>query len=154
MELCSFQPMPCPCSVKADQAAQKHTKRRFVKIPSGLKGRTCPSTALVSKITRIYHHFVQRQSVKYLQSTKSYGSRKYLTRGWISLSQYKVVVDYFSPTTFFLSIRKPLFSIITTSKCLLVRNQCQLGLILTLRHCVIYTVRRCSIKWSCLYRGR
>ena len=36
----------------------------------------------------------------------------------------------------------------------LVRKRRQLGLIMTSGHCMIYDVTRCSLKRSCLYRGR
>ena len=42
----------------------------------------------------------------------------------------------------------------TTSKRFLLRKRRQLELIMTSHHCVIYDVTRCSLKRSCLYRGR
>ena len=42
----------------------------------------------------------------------------------------------------------------TTSKRFLLRKWRQLRLIMTSRHCLMYDVRRCSLKRSCLYRGR
>ena len=84
----------------------------------------------------------------------SRGCCKSLTRGWISLSLYKVVVDYFSPTAFNPQTKPPTWLSKTTSKRFLVRKRRQLGLIMTSRHCMIYDVTRCSLKRSCLYRGR
>ena len=84
----------------------------------------------------------------------SHGCCKSLTRGWISLSLYKVVVDYFSPTAFDPRNKPPTFAFKTASKRFLVRKRRQLGLIMTSRHCMIYDVTRCSLKRSCLYRGR
>ena len=84
----------------------------------------------------------------------SRGRCKSLTRGWISLSLYKVVVDYFSPTTFNSHNKTPFSLSKTTSKRFLARKRRQLGLIMTSRHCIIYDVTRCSLKRSCLYWGR
>ena len=42
----------------------------------------------------------------------------------------------------------------TTSKRFLLRKPRQVVLIMTSRHCIIYDVTRCSLKRSCLYRGR
>ena len=83
------------------------------------------------------------------------GGCKSLTRGWIFLSLYKVVVDYFSPTTLNPHNKNPTFCFQkTTSKRFLLRKRRQLGLIMTSRHCIVYDVTRCSLKRSCLYRGR
>ena len=52
-------------------------------------------------------------------------------------------------------MRKPLLLLSkTTSKRFLVRKRRQLGLIMMSRHCILYDVRRCSLKRSCLSRGR
>ena len=52
-------------------------------------------------------------------------------------------------------ITKPHFSLSkTTSKRFLLRKRRQLGLIMMSHHCMIYDVTRCSLKRSCLYRGR
>ena len=77
-----------------------------------------------------------------------------LTRGWISLSLYKIVVDYFSPSTLNPHNKTPFSLSKTTSKRCLVRKRRQLGLIMTSCHCMIYDVTRCSLKRSCLSRGR
>ena len=89
------------------------------------------------------------------QGLPSRGRCKSLTRGWIFLSLYKVVVDNFSPTTLN-PHNKPTFFLLskTTSKRFLLRKWCQLDLILTLPHCMIYGVIRRSLKWSCLFKGR
>ena len=84
----------------------------------------------------------------------SRGRYKSLTRGWFSLSLYKIVVDYFSPTALNPHNKTPLFALKTTSKRFLFRKRRQLGLIMTLRHCMIYDVTRSSLKRSCLSRGR
>ena len=57
-------------------------------------------------IIRIYHSFVQWQGNlsechRFAVHDKAYwvvDAANFLTQGWISLSLYKVVVDYFSPT--------------------------------------------------------
>ena len=77
-----------------------------------------------------------------------------LTRGWIFLSLYKTVVDYFSPTAFNPHNRTPSSQSKTTSKHFLVRKWHQLGFIMTLCHCMIHGVTRCSFKRSCISRGR
>ena len=84
----------------------------------------------------------------------SRGRCKSLTRGWIFLSLYKVVVDYFSPTALNPHDRSPLLFSKSTSKRFLVRKRRQLRLIMTSRHCMIYDVTRRLLKRSCLYRGR
>ena len=70
----------------------------------------------------------------------SRGRCKSLTRGWISLSLYKVMVDYFSPTAFNPNNKTPFSLSKTTSKRFLVRKRRQLGLIMTSLHCMIYDV--------------
>ena len=57
----------------------------------------------------------------------SRGRCKSLTRGWISLSLYKVVVDYFSPTALNPHNKTPLFALKTTSKRFLFRKGANLG---------------------------
>ena len=84
----------------------------------------------------------------------SRGCCKSLTRGWISLFLYKVVVDYFSPTALNPHNKTPFSPSKYPSKHCLVRKRGQLGLIMTSRHCMIYDVTRYSLKRSCLYRGR
>ena len=84
----------------------------------------------------------------------SRGCCKSLTRGWISLSLYKVKVDYFSPTAFNPRNKHSSLLLKTTSKRFLIRKRRQLGLIMTSRHCMIYDVTMCSLKRSCLYRDR
>ena len=84
----------------------------------------------------------------------SRGRCKSLTRGWISLSLYKVVVDYFSPTALNPHDKTLVLLSKSTSKRFLVRKRRQLGLIMTSRHCMIYDVTRCPLKRNCLYRGR
>ena len=52
-------------------------------------------------------------------------------------------------------VTNPLLSLSkTASKRFLVRKRRQLGLIMTSRNCMTYDVTRCSLKRSCLYRGR
>ena len=64
----------------------------------------------------------------------SRGRCKSLTRGWISLSLYKVVVDYFSPIAFNPHDETQFSLSKTTSKRFLVRKRRQLGLIMTSRN--------------------
>ena len=84
----------------------------------------------------------------------SRGRCKSLTRGWVSLSLYKSVVDYFSPTSLNPHNKTTLFAFKNTSKRCLLRQRRQFWLIITPRNCVIYDVTRCLLKRSCLYRGR
>ena len=77
---------------------------------------------------------------------RCHGSCKSLTWGWISLSLYRVVVDYFSPTAFYLHNKTPFVVWKTTSKHFLVRKQRQLGLIMKSHNYMIYDVTRCLLK--------
>ena len=69
---------------------------------------TITNTSIKSQFNRIYRHFVQGQGnpprVSKIWSPRrglpSRGSCISLTRGWISLSLYKGMVDYFSPIPF------------------------------------------------------
>ena len=75
---------------------------------------------------RIYHDCVQRQGnapecqrfVVHDEACRVLDVAKSLTRGWISLSLYKVVVIYFSPTTLHPHNKISLFVLKTTSKTL------------------------------------
>ena len=77
-----------------------------------------------------------------------------LTQGWISLYLYKVVVDYFSPTTLNPPEKKTFMLSKYTLKLFLLRKWCQLELIMTSHHCMTYDVTRWSLKPSGLSQGR
>ena len=100
----------------------------------------------------IYHDFCtgtgkSTQVAKFCSPRRGLPSREHcnsLTRGWISLSLYEVVVDYFSPTTLNPNDKAPYLLSKSTSKRFLVRKRRQLGLLMTSRHCMIYNVTRSS----------
>ena len=89
------------------------------------------------------------------RSLRNRGPCKSLTLRWISLSLYKLMVDYFSPTALNPHNKTPLFPFKNYfKKCFLFRKRRQLGLIVASCHYMIYDVTRCSLKRSCLYRRR
>ena len=62
---------------------------------------TQKDSGLIKSTTLLYKDRKIHWSVKDLQSKTSRGSYISLTQRWISLSLYKVVVDYFSPLHFY-----------------------------------------------------
>ena len=79
---------------------------------------------------------------------------KSLTREWFPCLCTKLwLIIFLLPLS--ILITKPQFLLSkTTSKCFLLRKRRQLGLIMMSRHCMIYYITRCSLKKSCLYKGR
>ena len=65
------------------------------------------------KVIRIYRDFVQGQGnpPECQRFAVHDEACKYLTRGWISLSLYKFVVDYFSPTALNPHTKTPIFAL-------------------------------------------
>ena len=115
-----------------------------------------------SKTIRIYHDFVQGQGnppecqrfavhdeacrvVDYANLWHEGGFPCPCTKSWLIIFLLPLSILKTNPH-FFLSN--------TTSKRFLLRKRRQLWLIMTSRHCKIYDVTRCSLKRSCLYRGR
>ena len=64
------------------------------------------------------------------------------------------LIIFLLSTTLHLHNKIPIFAFKNYFKRFLVRYPRQLKLILTSRHCMINDVTRCSLKRSCLYRGR
>ena len=65
----------------------------------------------------------------------------------------KAWVIFFSPTAFNPVTKTPVLFSKSTSKHFLLRKWRQLGLIMWPSQCMIYDVKGCSVKRSCLYRG-
>ena len=97
---------------------------------------------------RIYHDFVQGQGNP--PECQRFAVHDKACGGWISMSLFKVMVSYFSPTSFNPHSETPL----VISKCFLDRKHGQLGAIMTSRHCMIYGITMCSLKRSCCSRNR
>ena len=132
----------CPKQVLfMDWPFRSYSIRSDFKMEYKNRPRLCTGTGKSTQVSKICN---------LRRGLPSRGCWKSLTRGWISLSLYEVVVYYFSPTALNPYFKTPFSLSKTTSKRCLVRKRRQLWLIMTSRHCMIYDVTRCSLKRSCL----